>query len=58
MLFRSDQKFRNNLFQSLCAPHHTLKTQEENKGKYLYYSSNGIIEYTDADYAIEITKQT
>lgn len=43
-------KFKNNLFQSLCVPHHTLKTQEENDGKYLYYSPNGLITYTDADY--------
>lgn len=44
-------KFRNNLFQSLCASCHTLKTQQENNGKYLFYSSNGIVEYTDADYS-------
>ena len=44
-------KFKVNLFQSLCHPHHTLKTQEENKGIYLYYSPNGEIQYTDADYA-------
>ena len=43
-------KFKNNLFQSLCVSHHTLKTQEENDGKYLYYSPNGLITYTDADY--------
>lgn len=43
-------KFKNNLFQSLCVPHHTLKTQEENEGKYLFYSPNGLITYTDADY--------
>jgi len=47
---QDNYKFRNNLFQSLCQSHHTLKTQEENKGNYLYYSDNGIITYTDADY--------
>lgn len=55
---RQDQnKFKINLFQSLCQPHHTLKTQEENQGKYLHYSSNGIIEYTDVDYAVKIANE-
>jgi len=44
-------KFKKNLFQSLCASCHTLKTQEENDGKYLYYTANGIVQYTDADYS-------
>lgn len=48
---RDNDKFRNNLFQSLCVECHTNKTIEENKGNYLYYSPNGIIQYTDADYA-------
>ena len=47
---QDDNKFRVNLFQSLCPAHHSLKTQEENEGKYLYYSDNGLITYTDADY--------
>ena len=55
---RDANKFRQNLWQSLCVPCHSLKTSEENKGNYFYYSSNGIIQYTDADYGIEITKQT
>jgi 5-methylcytosine-specific restriction protein A len=56
---RQDQnKFKTNIFQSLCQSHHTLKTQEENKGKYLHYSSNGIIEYTDVDYAGKIANET
>jgi len=56
---RQDQnKFRSNLFQSLCSPHHTLKTQEENKGIYLYYSPNGIIQYNDTDYAKQIADKT
>lgn len=50
---RDNDKFRNNLFQSLCVECHTNKTLEENKGTYLYYSPNGIIEYTDADYGNE-----
>lgn len=43
-------KFRNNLFQSLCASCHTNKTIEENKGVYLYYSPNGLKEFSDLDY--------
>lgn len=48
---QDDVKFKRNLFQSLCASCHTLKTQQENNGKYFFYSSNGIVEYTDADYS-------
>ena len=55
---QDDKKFRINLFQSLCQPHHSLKTQDENQGIYNYYSPNGIIQYTDADYAKQITDQT
>jgi 5-methylcytosine-specific restriction protein A len=47
-------KFRLNLFQSLCASHHTLKTQDENKGIYLHYTDTGIKTYTDADYGKQI----
>ena len=56
---RQDQsKFKSNLFQSLCVPHHTLKTQEENKGIYLFYSPNGMITYTDNDYGFQVTNET
>ena len=55
---QDNSKFKNNLFQSLCASCHTLKTQEENKGNYLYYSPNGIIQYTDADYVYQTINQT
>ena len=55
---QDNNKFRNNLFQSLCAPCHSLKTQEENQGNYLYYSPNGIIQYTEADYANQTINQT
>jgi 5-methylcytosine-specific restriction endonuclease McrA len=47
---QDNNKFKSNLFQSLCAPCHSLKTQEENNGTYLYYSSNGIVKYTESDY--------
>jgi 5-methylcytosine-specific restriction protein A len=56
---RQDQiKFKSNLFQSLCVSHHTLKTQEENKGIYLFYSSNGMITYTENDYGFQVTNET
>ncbi|CAB4133800.1 hypothetical protein UFOVP263_7 [uncultured Caudovirales phage] len=44
------ERFRKNLYQSLCPSHHTLKTQLENRGIYLYYAPTGLIQYTDADY--------
>ena len=47
---RDADTFRVNLLQSLCTACHTLKTQQENKGKYLHYTDNGIIEYTGDDY--------
>jgi 5-methylcytosine-specific restriction protein A len=53
---QDDNKFKVNLFQSLCPAHHSLKTQEENEGKYLYYSDNGLITYTDADYGQTINQ--
>ena len=56
---RQDQsKFKSNLFQSLCVSHHTLKTQEENKGIYLFYSPNGMITYTDNDYGFQVINET
>ena len=47
---QSNQRFKHNLFQSLCAPCHSLKTQAETRGLYLYWSSNGLITYKDDDY--------
>jgi hypothetical protein len=47
---QNDVKFRLNLFQSLCASCHTLKTQMEAHGQYLYYTPEGVHTYTDADY--------
>lgn len=44
-------KFRLNLFQSLCAYHHTMKTQFENRGVYLYYAKHGVVTYNEADYS-------
>jgi 5-methylcytosine-specific restriction protein A len=55
---QDDNKFRFNLFQSLCVPCHTNKTLEENKGTFIYYSPNGIIEFTEADYAKQIADKT
>lgn len=47
---QNPEKFKKNIFQSLCSSCHTLKTQQENKGQYIYYSPNGIITYTEDDY--------
>jgi len=47
---RDPAKFRLNLFQSLCAACHTLKTQDEGKGIYLHYTAHGVVQYTDDDY--------
>ena len=43
-------RFNVALLQTLCASCHTIKTQEEAKGIYLYYSANGIKTFTDNDY--------
>ena len=47
---RDPSAFKINIFQSLCASCHTAKTLDENKGKYLHYTSHGVIEYTSDDY--------
>ena len=47
---RDGAAFKVNLFQSLCAACHTLKTQDEAKGRYLHYTTHGIVEYTADDY--------
>jgi len=47
---RNADTFKVNLFQSLCTACHTLKTMDENKGKYLHYTDRGVIEYTGDDY--------
>ena len=47
---RDPKAFKVNLFQSLCAACHTLKTKDENTGLYKHYTNNGVIEYTDNDY--------
>lgn len=54
---QDNDKFRINLFQSLCASHHSEKTQEEFLGRYIYYSSNGIITYTDQDYGDQVINE-
>jgi len=47
---QSNERFKRNLFQSLCAVCHTLKTQSESKGAYHYWSHNGLVVYVEADY--------
>ena len=45
-------RFRNNIFQSLCAPCHTLKTQDESKGIYYHYAQGKT--YNDNDYQLVV----
>ena len=47
---RDADAFKVNLFQSLCAPCHSLKTQDENRGQYLHYTQHGTVTYTGDDY--------
>lgn len=42
--------FRLNIFQSLCAAHHSLKTSLEQKGTFRHYSINSITDYSLSDY--------
>lgn len=44
------QSFARNLFQSLCAGHHSLKTASEARGQFIYYRSNGAQTLTAHDY--------
>lgn len=47
---QNSDRFKINLFQSLCAPCHTLKTQDESNGVFNYYTENGVIKYIEKDY--------
>jgi 5-methylcytosine-specific restriction protein A len=47
---RDVDRFKTNIFQSLCQSCHTLKGQDERKGKYNYYTAHGVIIYYDSDY--------
>jgi hypothetical protein len=49
-------KFRYNLYQSLCAPCHTIKGQDERKGSYRYYVKDTV--FNDSDYAMVIAEKT
>ncbi len=49
---QNNDKFKRNIYQSLCQSCHTLKTQMEAHGQYLYYTQDGVHTYTDADYNI------
>jgi 5-methylcytosine-specific restriction protein A len=44
------QAFAHNLFQSLCAAHHSYKTGQEKQGNIVHYSSTGRVQYTINDY--------
>jgi hypothetical protein len=47
---QNPDRFRRNIFQSLCPACHTLKTQMETRGTYLHFTNTGVISYNDADY--------
>ena len=51
---RIPDRFLTNLFQGLCVPHHTIKTNLENTGVYRHYTENGIKDYHDGDYETDI----
>jgi hypothetical protein len=42
--------FKRNIFQSLCAECHGVKSSFERKGIYRHYTGNGILEYKITDY--------
>ena len=47
---RVQERFLVNLFQGLCAPHHSIKTNLEKRGVFRHYTPRGIVDYTDQDY--------
>jgi len=48
---RIPDRFLSNLFQGLCAPHHTIKTNLEAQGVYRHYTENGVEDYAEGDYS-------
>lgn len=44
------QAFRANLFQSLCAPCHSRKTNLESRGVFRHYTGHTMRDYTPGDY--------
>jgi 5-methylcytosine-specific restriction enzyme A len=53
---RIPDRFLSNLFQGLCAPHHTIKTNLEAQGVYRHYTENGVEDYTEEDYSVILEK--
>jgi 5-methylcytosine-specific restriction enzyme A len=53
---RIPDRFLSNLFQGLCAPHHTIKTNLEAQGVYRHYTENGVQDYTEEDYSVILEK--
>ena len=53
---RIPDRFLSNLFQGLCAPHHTIKTNLEAQGVYRHYTENGVEDYTEGDYSVILEK--
>lgn len=47
---RFPDRFLSNIFQGLCQPHHTIKTNLEAHGVYRHYTQKGAVDYNDNDY--------
>jgi hypothetical protein len=47
---QNPERFKRNVFQSLCHSHHTMKTHMEARGTYLYYTPKGVRMLSDSDY--------
>ena len=54
----SPNAFLKNLFQSLCAECHGIKTGHERKGTFYHYAPEGLVQYTITDYNEAIHAQT
>lgn len=48
------QAFLHNVFQSLCAEHHSFKTGKEKHGVYLSFKTDGVVEYSKTDYPLVV----
>jgi 5-methylcytosine-specific restriction protein A len=48
------QAFAANLFQSLCAPCHSRKTNRESRGVFRHYTGAGFTDYAPSDYAAKL----
>lgn len=52
---QDERRFVVNLYQGLCIPCHTQKTKLENRGIYRHYTTEGVKDYVETDYAFAVT---